>query len=90
MMPNANGYITTQDLKRMKELRAEGRTLQYIADQIGCCLATTWLHVGHIRREHAAGAARLKSMRRRAQSYAQLVQSVEAFVPTFGGGRLSA
>lgn len=75
-MPDAAGFITHQEAKRIRRLAQSGFSVRDIAAMVGCCEDAARRHSGSY-------SARLS----RAQRYERIVTQAAAYVPTFGGGR---
>lgn len=87
-MPNASGYLTTSDVRRMKALRTEQRlTNAAIALVIGCSESAVRKHLADLKRQTASHDRRSQWAEFRARRYDRFVSLASAYVPTFGGGR---
>lgn len=76
-MPNASGYITNAEVRRMRQMANAGVTCKAISIEIGCKPQTVAKHLGVATQHNRAMALR----------YARFVALASAYVPTFGGGR---
>lgn len=83
-MPNAWAPVTTKDIRRMRELRAEGVDMEAIAAIVGVCRSTVYAYAGDVEKpavEPKWIRDKRAKLEARALRYAAFVERAAAYVP---------